>query len=296
MPDLIRLMHGSSTGVSRLVKTFRMHWGAKRLQQSTTTDQSEKDTHTPPLDSVTRSPRQSSPPLLNPKTNFKSPNQTAEFENASGISKRQLEKKIHEVAIKEAHPPSHKPQWYVHDSILQKYHIDVTTITPLVPLASPQMKTVSERAKVVSPLTPCGTGAAVSGNCGKGNKKGAKRKTDGIPTVKSLFQNHKKSPENTDKCGPPKPKRVKLELHVDTTQPKETRPEKRGPGSGHTQAAKRLCLDKGQSNTSVIVLDSENCSSSDTKENEYHVSLNEGKSKFSLVNALKDLTSTGVTK
>lgn len=303
MPDLIRLMHGSSIGVTRLIKTFRTHWGAKRLQQSATSDRSEDATrHTPPTDSNTR---QSSPPLLIPNTpNFKSPNQTVEFENASGISKRQLEKKIHEIAIKESRPPSHKPQWYIHESILHKYHIDITTITSFIPLASPQTKTNLERAKVVSPLTPFGTGADTTGNYGRGNKKGAKRKTGGIPTVKSLFKNMSKSPENMGVCEPPKPKRVKLELHVDTSQTKEPRPEKRALDLGNTQAAKRLCLDKEilntkeQTNTDVIVLNSENSNggSLETKENKYHVSLGEGKSKFSLLSALKNVSTTGVSK
>lgn len=300
MPDLIRLMHGSSTGVNRLIKTFRVHWGAKKLQHALSDVGSPSNTH--PVDLNSENTKSVSP-LPIPKTpNFKSPNQTVEFENASGISKRQLEKKIHEIAIKEPRPPSHKPQWYVHDSILLKYHIDLATITPLIPLASPQTKTVSERAKVVSPLTPCG---AQGVTCGKGTKKGAKRKTDGIPTVKSMFQNLiNTSPENVARCDPPKPKRIKLELHVGTLQPN---PEKRALESTSTQvqsAAKRLCLDEqavnamGQSKTtSVIVIDSDhsNGGNSDTKEND-HASVTEDDLRFSPVSALKDITTTSASK
>ena len=163
MPELIRLVHGSAMGVRKLIKTFRMHWGAKMISSS----------------SKPGSSNSIEPPLLETPTPH--PSNITQYESASGISKRQLEIKIQSMAIKELRPPNNdKPVWYVHDPVLKQYHMDPQAITPLVPLASPLSKPTTERPKV-SPETPCSSdGSAV--------KRGIKRKTDSTPSVKTLFE------------------------------------------------------------------------------------------------------------
>ena len=98
MPDLIHLVHGSSMGLSRLIKTFQAEWGAKICAPSTPSG---------PL----------SPTAATPET-------PQALVSACGISKRQLERKITAIATKEQRPSCSKPLWYVHDAVLQKYSID----------------------------------------------------------------------------------------------------------------------------------------------------------------------------
>jgi len=161
MPELIRLVHGSAMGVGKLIKTFRMHWGAKLICSSSNPGISN-----------------SSEPVLETPTSQQS--NTTQYESASGISKRQLEIKIQSMAIKELRPPNNKPVWYVHDPVLKQYNMDPQAITPLVPLVSPLSKSTSEVPKM-SPETPCSSGSSVV-------KRGIKRKTDSTPSVKTLFE------------------------------------------------------------------------------------------------------------
>ena len=82
MSDLIKLLQGSSIGLERTIKKFRINWGRKML--------AEKGIQ---LDSCSDS----------------------DFEQASGISKRQLEMKISQIAKK-----VHRV-WQVDETILKKY-------------------------------------------------------------------------------------------------------------------------------------------------------------------------------
>ena len=171
MPDLIRLIHKSAIGVGKIIKTFRTHWGAKISTNPPST----------PLPDVLDS---------TPKSN---PNATLfqEYANASGISKRQLEKKIQAIATKETRPPLNRSVWYVHETVMKQYGLSKENFVPLVPdnsLLSPKltdhqppMKT-PESANQVS--------------------KAVKRKN---VAGKSLLQFLSRSPH------PPSPKRVKTE-------------------------------------------------------------------------------------
>ena len=172
MPDLIRLVHESPAGLKRLIKTFRMHWGARVMAE-----QEESKADDPSMTSA-----QPSEVPKTPKTPQSQPN----YESTSGISKRQLEMKITKIAEKESRVTSSKPLWYVHDSVLRQYGMEASTITTLVPLASPFSKLQlgdREKPKMPSPETPC------SGN----TKKGVKRKVGNTPSVKSLFEASTKS-------------------------------------------------------------------------------------------------------
>ena len=191
MPDLIRLVHESSMGLGRLIKTFRTHWGAK------VTAEQEKSKADNPL----TFPAQPTEVSKTPET----PQSRPDYERASGISKRQLEMKITKIAAKEQRATSCKPLWYVQDSVFQQYGIEASTITPLVPLASPFAKPQPcDREKIkVSPETPC------SGI----TKKGMKRRVDGTPSVKSLFEVLAKSPKVD--AEQPKEKKLRLSPNAD---------------------------------------------------------------------------------
>lgn len=114
MPDLIRLIHKSAMGVAKIVNAFRTHWGAKVSMNSP-----------------------NPPPNPLPDKVDSTPKSTSQYANASGISKRQLEKRIQAIATKEARPPHSKPMWYVNDSVMKQYGLSQENLTPLVPDSSP---------------------------------------------------------------------------------------------------------------------------------------------------------------
>ena len=241
VPDLIRIMHKSSIGVARIIKTFRVHWGAKKLQSSQTT----------PITADTRAEDSSNIP----KSPNSSPPDNSNLENASRMSKRQIERKIHEIAVKASRPPTSRPRWYVHDEVLAKYNIDPDNFTPLTLHTSPQDKANSDLSKkaptttqstthcalhdstakktdgilslfaslgklpLTSPqakMNPKQTTAATqsSTNCVL-HKSTAEKRKDGIL---SLFASLGKSPDSPSNHAP-QPKRAKLELHVDRQTP-----------------------------------------------------------------------------
>lgn len=80
MPDLIKLVHGNTAGLSKLIIKFRQHWTSKFLGRNVTDE---------------------------------------EVDEKSPISKRQLEKKIQNIASKERR--NDRPRWYVHSHILEAY-------------------------------------------------------------------------------------------------------------------------------------------------------------------------------
>lgn len=243
VPDLIRLMHKSSIGVSRIIKTFRMHWGAKKLtpppsnQTTPTKVPKELDTMTSPKTLAGRSPPDNS--------------NSNSLENASGISKRQVEKKIHEIAVKEYRSfSSHRSVWYVHEAVMEKYNIDPDNVTPFISFSSPQSKINStDPPKIVTPQFTLS------------NEK--KRKADSIITLLNMLT---KSP-HTLTTTPPQPKRIKLQLHVDRVPP--TKPVdhtllrevdgNQDPTSQKREleepiiqsAAKRLCLEDATNTTAT---------------------------------------------
>ena len=108
MSDLIRLVHKSTFGLKKLVKAFRTHWGAKVL--------------------ASRSPSPGGP-SASPQTP-KHLSEEEHCEQASGISKRQVEQKILAVATKETGPVQHRNCWLVHSALLKEYNL-MEDFTPL---------------------------------------------------------------------------------------------------------------------------------------------------------------------
>ena len=176
-------------GLTRLVKSFRMHWGAKVMTEASQDhDKATSSTPTP-----------------------KTPRSDAEYENASGISQHQLKKKILAIASKEQRQPHHK-LWYVHDVILQQYNINPVPLVPLVtPHSDKKHPQSCEKAHQVSPETPH---SMTTG------KKGVKRKAEGMQSVKALFEALK---------SPPDSKRARLNTAVDQHIPGLSDSEAFGP-------------------------------------------------------------------
>ena len=190
MHDLIRLVHKSSMGLGRLMKTFREYWGAKVMASSCSGDPmgTRERSTSPGDDSTNKTVPTETSPFCKPKTPGTNVGNSSELENASGISKRQLERKIQSMAVKEARPPNHRQLWYVHDSVLQKYGIDGNALSPLrvQVVASPSTMATGRGGEnhstsgVNSPQTPCGSGVVVSAASSRKRKPPAKG-------MKSLF-------------------------------------------------------------------------------------------------------------
>ena len=83
MPDLIKLVHGNTAGLNKIMSQFRKQWTAKCLGRAVTDD---------------------------------------EVDEKSPISKRQLEKRIQNIATKERR--SDRLRWYVHSHILASFGLD----------------------------------------------------------------------------------------------------------------------------------------------------------------------------
>ena len=97
MPDLIRLIHGNLSGLAKLRDLFRRQWTIKCLGKTDITD--------------------------------------AELEKCP-ISKRQLERKIQSIAVKEKRGVFDRVRWYVHGNVLSMYALDhllVAENTPDIP-------------------------------------------------------------------------------------------------------------------------------------------------------------------
>lgn len=83
MPDLIKLVHGNTAGLNKIMSQFRKQWTAKCLGRAVTDE---------------------------------------EVDEKSPISKRQLEKRIQNIATKERR--SDRLRWYVHSHILASFGLE----------------------------------------------------------------------------------------------------------------------------------------------------------------------------
>lgn len=105
MPDLIRFVHGSPLGLQRVIKEFRQLWGAKKASKTVASDGENTLT------------AKDTPTAACGKENV-------DYSTVCGISKRQLESKIQQIAKKESRPPDYKHRFYVHRDIFNKYGLD----------------------------------------------------------------------------------------------------------------------------------------------------------------------------
>ena len=190
MPDLIRFIHKNPMGLAKIMKTFRTHWGAK----ISTSSLPRVPLPWSDLENVDSTPN-SSKTSSTPKSS-KTPSEYQEYETASGISKRQLEKKIQAIAVKEMRSPINRVVWYVHNRVLKQYGLDQENMVPLAPDGSPTLKPNSECS---SPDTVV---------------VGSKRKRSG---VKSLIHFLSKSPINSNPQLSGSAKRLKVDQDVATS-------------------------------------------------------------------------------
>lgn len=133
MPDLIRLVHGNIAGIKSLCREFKEFWkrkndgspGVAEAETKGSPSRNEKvqggssDRHTPEKMEVgSGTPEKSvdtTPQLYSPL--FRS---AEDFE----ISKRQLEKKIAKIAVRDKRQGYSKICWYVHEHILKEYKME----------------------------------------------------------------------------------------------------------------------------------------------------------------------------
>lgn len=234
MPDLIRFIHKSSMGMSRIIKTFRTHWGAKYSTGS-------PNVKTPLLSKLPNQLNTISTPSRTDSTTPKGTKASSpfqEYESASGISKRQLEKKIQAIAIKEVRAPVFRPVWYVHEEVLKQYGLDLENFTALVPNGSPTLLSAKSVDHTHTPPSSVSPDPA---------NHSAKRKG------KSLLQFLTRSP--LDKSQLPSPKRPKVETecgHHDVVIVDPPPSASSGASADEVLAeplAKRACLDGTSTST-----------------------------------------------
>lgn len=187
MPDLIQFIHKSAFGVSKIIKTFRMHWGAKISASDS-----------PLKVRPSRSPSQANSTFC-PSIDIDTTPKNVDYESMSRISKRQLEKKIQWIAVKAIRAPISRQVWYVHDAVLKQYGFSQESITPLLPEGDGSPSLTAKPIGQKSFLTP-GTPT---------NSKTSKRKS-GRTGGKSLLDFLSRSPLNS-KQAPSPPKRMKMD-------------------------------------------------------------------------------------
>ena len=256
MPDLIRLVHQSTAGLGKLVKTFQAHWGTVLQNRAATgTPLADGEVGDVGQGGVRSTRDHGSPPAGSGGLSSPHVREGVEGENHSGISKRQLEKKIQQIAVKELRLPSTKQTWYVHDAILEKYQMDRAKLVPLFP-PTPKSSLNSVAEKSCSPEA-----ASLSTPV---SKKGAKRRAAG--NTPTLFEVIAKSPQAKSSATAPAQKRLKLVPSPARSAAKSTGdgkpPKKRIRLESLSLKSPRPPEDKsGASGSSVIIIDD---SSSDT--------------------------------
>ncbi|KAJ8029418.1 Chromatin assembly factor 1 subunit A [Holothuria leucospilota] len=139
MPDLIRLVHGNIAGIKSLCREFKEFWkrkndgrpGVSEVQVETKDSRSRNeklqggssDQHTPEKVEVSNGTPEktvgTTPQLYSPL--FRS---AEDFE----ISKRQLEKKISKIAVRDKRQGYSKICWYVHEHILKEHKMESSPV------------------------------------------------------------------------------------------------------------------------------------------------------------------------
>lgn len=137
MPHLIRLLHGNLYGIKKLVREFRVFW-LRKCQQSSSADTSllgdsdldesfkqQKDMDTSDVgDALLGEALDTSKTtaLLDKSCDGSEiVDKSQEEGHGCEISKRQLEKKIMSMAVREKRSALKKIAWYVHDAVLKEY-------------------------------------------------------------------------------------------------------------------------------------------------------------------------------
>lgn len=155
MPDLIRLVHGNTSGIKRLIREFRVFWFKKESANSSdepSTPKGKLDKSMQETDgevSFADEPLQESVADGDGKKDEESSVKEKRDEGAKcSISKRQLDIKINAIAVREKRQAL-KTCWYVHDAILKEFDLEGLVCNSLV---QPEPVAVLETTKETAPV------------------------------------------------------------------------------------------------------------------------------------------------
>ncbi|KAL5003935.1 hypothetical protein ScPMuIL_017391 [Solemya velum] len=118
MSDLVKLVHGSLSGIKKLIKEFRAYW-----KQKTTGVSIQEQTNTS-MEIEEEEDEEKKTKMEETKTEQSF---TENDVDDCSISKRQLEIKIMAIAIREKRHGYKKICWYVHENILKQYNLQNLT-------------------------------------------------------------------------------------------------------------------------------------------------------------------------
>lgn len=179
MPDLIRLVHGNIAGIKSLCREFKEFWKRKHTGSSPVVVQKSP---VPTKMDATMATGQATETSKLPKEDSENGTAISQtfsplFRSAEDyeISKRQLEKKISKIAVRDKRDGYSKICWYVHNHILKEFSMEASpvpstwkfitkkptdpnksrTSSPVVTAESSQLQTVvSEPATGKVPVLP----------------------------------------------------------------------------------------------------------------------------------------------
>ncbi|KAK3608699.1 hypothetical protein CHS0354_029522 [Potamilus streckersoni] len=124
IPALIQLVHGNFNGIQKLIKEFRMYWKIKTTEKGSPTAPEESRTNEGKnsLESreVEMEVEEYTDAASSPQEESKNPKLLEIPEHEFNISKRQLERKIPSIAVREKRK-GRKICWYVHEEVLKQY-------------------------------------------------------------------------------------------------------------------------------------------------------------------------------
>ena len=154
MPDLIRLVHGNTSGIKRLIREFRVYWFKKESADAsveTTTPKGKLDKSMQETDgevSFLDDSTQENPADAEGKQGKEMPSeQKADEGNKCSISKRQLDIKINAIAVREKRQTL-KVCWYVHEAILKEFDLEGLVCNSLL---QPEPPVAVESSKELAP-------------------------------------------------------------------------------------------------------------------------------------------------
>ncbi|CAL1546138.1 unnamed protein product [Lymnaea stagnalis] len=130
MQDLIRLVHGNTSGIKRLVREFRVFWlkqSQKTLSDTSSSSQEDKGNDSLVVTEKESAVDQSFNDVTETEDKLSRNDENKDTENVKEegygccISKRQLELKILSIAVRERREGFKKICWYVHENILSQF-------------------------------------------------------------------------------------------------------------------------------------------------------------------------------
>lgn len=128
MPDLIKFIHGNRAGIKKLVIEFQMFWNSKNSDVVSKASQGETAKPESNVDSTPGTPAEKMDSSKQTSTPNTSINESDAPEENFIISKRQLDKKITTIAVREKRSDFPKICWYVHPEMLKQYGLENLTL------------------------------------------------------------------------------------------------------------------------------------------------------------------------